>query len=348
MNYRHINLAFLFTALFLAALFGVYQYQQQKINSLLSQTVTEITPTPTSLPELVSESTTDWQIYKNDKLGFEFSYPSIWFKLDSADSSGNIYFSTSNIASPMEMNSTDIWLSISNKVQPTKATLLNKVTKTVQDNQVTILTYGSPKIPTESGSNISYQISNKNLFIELNYFSFNQNTLKDNTAIFNQILSTFKFTYSAIPTSSQKTTSTKIYSNIGLTFSYPSTFTLANPLSPIINEGFVNQKFNNNDNSVNLLLSSSLNRKNSQNSYLSLEELHDGMSNVTYTEVNGKKIAVYKSETLNSKQQNATINLLSSDSQYIISLALYYALPEPGYADYKLVDQILSTFQFTQ
>ena len=81
-NYRHVTIAFILTALLLAAIVGVYQYQQQKINSLVSQQLPVATPIPTishSDPATVGEeSISTWQSFSNDIAKVSFQYPNAW------------------------------------------------------------------------------------------------------------------------------------------------------------------------------------------------------------------------------------------------------------------------------
>lgn len=168
---------------------GFFAFQTQKLVKELTLLRTEPTPMATVEPttEAVAtnslktvDPTADWKVYTNTMYGFSFKYPSDKF-ITTNLTDDDMYFDTNkNGGSPMELGSNDIWLNI-------------HVSKITESDKA----FSKEFIQVNSAQNISaYQtqkITNNNLY-KINMSSFSSNTIKNNEALFDQILSTFKFT----------------------------------------------------------------------------------------------------------------------------------------------------------
>ncbi len=170
------------------AIAGFFAFQTQKLVKELTLLRTEPTPMatvePTTEPVATDSSmtidpTAGWKTYTNTMYGFSFKYPSDKFLTNNL-TDDDMYFDTNkNGGSPMELGSNDIWLNI-------------HVSKITESDKA----FPKEFIQVNSTQNISaYQtqkIINNNLY-KINMSSFSSNTIKNNEALFDQILSTFKF-----------------------------------------------------------------------------------------------------------------------------------------------------------
>lgn len=224
MNSKSLALPLLLTAIFISCLLGVYFYQQSQINSLTSHL---ISPTPTLT------STSDWKTCSNTNKGFSITYPKD-FKVDPT---------TCNYAVMDYNNVKDI--SVSNSIDDFRKNWLLTITseKTSSDVNQWIknkcLPSCSEAITGPIADSKQYDLLNVHYaetvtVIKTNgiIFSFSLNARNPSTPVnqnirdvYNQILSTFKFT---TPTTSIETTNWQTYTNkeYGLEFKYPQGFEL--------------------------------------------------------------------------------------------------------------------------
>ena len=142
---------------------------------------TEVT-TPTAVPTV--DPTVGWKTYTNPRFNFTFKYPDDYFKY-TGDMQSEVDLLPSQgtgeaAGTPMGLTLGDVWFTITYKsADPNQ-----------KDQAKQIVTLGGPQPVSSFQVQRVYQ--NNVYTIELS--AFNQKTLTENESLFDQILSTFKFT----------------------------------------------------------------------------------------------------------------------------------------------------------
>lgn len=136
----------------------------------------------------------------------------------------------------------------------------------------------------------------------------------------------------------------KTYSNLGVSFQYPSVFNIAKPLSPIVATGFISQRFESKDPNTSFIFASTQNTKKTDGSYLSLKEYYSSLPSVSYSTFGSHQVAIYHSQNSTSSQQNSWLSFLSSDRQYIISLGIYFNSSKTS--GNEIFNQIIQSLKF--
>lgn len=222
MNYKHITLAFIFTAIFLAALFGVYTYQQQKINAPSTQITEE-------------ESTlSTWHTYINKKFGYEFKYPTQTRIAEQGSTNGTCVRLTFGLAH-VSFQTDGTICTESGRGASDKDLPIEKDKITLNDIKYTAESYlidsSADEFATQPFNNF-YRLNNvfgTDTVIEYGgrYASSEKSQFTTDLEMVRQILSTFKFT-NPVPTGDSTTSSWQTFSSdvAKFSFQYPATWSL--------------------------------------------------------------------------------------------------------------------------
>lgn len=180
-------------------LFGRSSNIGQPQNSVITSSSPNTTPTPS--PSSISNLTDDWQTYDNTQFGFTFKYPQMWVLVDnvSGNASGMLSVHQLNIFNPTREKDAlpNITIEISKDNLPEYTS-----PKTPTTDMIDGIKTDRQSIPSDMQSAIEAEFFKKgvnNYRITLMYADQKQPEGKETynqaaLTIFNQILSTFKFT----------------------------------------------------------------------------------------------------------------------------------------------------------
>lgn len=161
-------------------------------NKLSQKPVTYVTPTPLSSPS--SDPTTNWKTYTNSKLGFSLKYPQEWI-IDSSDENKNNDLSIIRfgLIKPNEKSASEslgiaIYIEspqVLTTFEQIKNNLLNPINISL-DNSQAVTGYSKE----DNRLLMTYAIHDKRAYTIITVTK----NLEAEQTIYNQILSTFKFT----------------------------------------------------------------------------------------------------------------------------------------------------------
>lgn len=207
----------------LFALIAVLVLPSTKSQSPQVAAPTTMPPTKEATPDA---SLANWKMYENTSAGFSIKYPSEWSLVKKPYEDPEPLFSNKNSFTPLNTPD-EIRMSISayspnssvcqsadgceapfNKfyaMQPNEKTAGQKGEITKISN---LLVDSMPAIKYknqigDSAYNLIYEIKSKNYYIFINIFTNNKDNQDNNMSLFDQILSTFKFTGSGASTGEQ-------------------------------------------------------------------------------------------------------------------------------------------------
>ncbi len=191
--------------------------------------ISKTTPTsiPASAPSLTPDPTANWKTYTDSQNGFSFKYPSSLYVKISNKFPNSIFVMQNNIdiekASEGPVSDLTIHVEKGNNIPAAFDNVKQNLHNPLDQNLTIDGASGRGISGTMSGNlegtfNSNVVILKDNKVITLNFYEYND---KFSKAIFNQILSTFKFT------DTNQTTDTSIWktytnSTVGFSFRYPT------------------------------------------------------------------------------------------------------------------------------
>lgn len=170
--------------------------QQEQISTMIEKSL-----------KVVSDETADWQVYQNAKYGFEIKYPSNWFSRDCDSSYVGFSYSQSKLPTcftdqnqpHININVTEVGMvGIDKYIEDTQRSIENSSKTTITLNNNVSATRFTGLVKTEEGpgpvggiQTIQVLFSHNSNIYQVYYYGLDN---KDYSQIFDQILSTFKFT----------------------------------------------------------------------------------------------------------------------------------------------------------
>lgn len=333
---------------------GVHQTRSSSVAQNSAQ------PTPTvSQPTPTSDPTTAWSVYTSQKNHFEFKFPPTW-NVEEKNGTTLIVDSKNNLISMFYPDDVKSSIYTENYCNNSQRYLAEKSTINISGLPATkcILKYAIEK--SLIGENIKGKTSSvsvtvkhqENIFILL-LVDF------ENEPIFDQILSTFKFTDQAVDTLNQNTYTNTQY---GFTFQYPTSWFKDSCCS--------NSMVDMNDHAVITLKDGKAPIEGGFEVSVGVYDNNSNMSTDTFiekviykdnTDINGKSLLDDDKEYITSRETNGNTYTFFDGIATIVGntgpAALFmhknYAVfiitstGTDGPLEKKYLDQILSTFKFT-
>jgi len=203
--------------LLIAGVAGAYWYTTS--NQTPSQEKVEDTMTPTLTPD----PTADWNTYKGNN--YTFKYPNSWkfYSSDEPTGTTDVNGIGEYHLSPIDINNSYIML----QVTSSEDTLLKLVEESIKNYSWTDKVISTTKINNIEATKVTGQENGAEriaVVFEMGNFVYKLQSLEESVNLFDQILSTFKFTDSG--TASDESSDLNTYSNDSLTFEYPNSLTL--------------------------------------------------------------------------------------------------------------------------
>ncbi|MCR4276432.1 MAG: hypothetical protein NUV90_03540 [Candidatus Parcubacteria bacterium] len=198
---------------------GVYAYVQNKQAS-----------------QPVAAQTSDWKTYTNSQYGFEVKYPLNWFLIDCVSYVGFSYSQSKLPLCSTNQSPPHINITVTEGSTP-------GIEKYIEDAQNSLVDYSKTEMkvggnvsatklsglakavdgpgPTAGTQVVKVLFSRSNTIYQVYYYMLDN---KDYSQVFDQMLSTFKFTASTAQTSNSQIANWKVYSNTrySYTIKYPS------------------------------------------------------------------------------------------------------------------------------
>jgi len=167
------------------AIAGLFYFQIQKLSKQLSKYQTQPSPTPSATPDI----TVNWKTYSDPKGKYSFKYPSDWTKSNDV---GLFNDPTKSFILGVEINPTSLDV---NKWMTSKCLIsgTNFCSDPIQGSITGSIQYNHPKSHYDS---IDTLVTQENQIFDITLASRNPNQSADQNTkqIYDQILSTFKFT----------------------------------------------------------------------------------------------------------------------------------------------------------
>jgi len=180
---------------------------QKQVNDLKTASTTVVTTpsTSTSTTTTTADSTADWKTYADSANGFSIKYPGEWLVKQQDGSvriqnkTGDIYASNEGVKNVGKIQGSYVEITVSIK---TSSQTLSEYLKANIDSgakyvDVAVGQYTGLKLtePTGlTGGNIVINVASRNKVVGLNLNISEDSELDNSTTIYNQMLSTFKFT----------------------------------------------------------------------------------------------------------------------------------------------------------